>query len=328
MLKMGGKQAKELAEELAKTIIARILLIVKSEQFFGNIYTVLLVEGGTDEFFVNKLEIQNFKCIAISDVRTAEEELMKSYYNYCKEKQSDNKRVARRDVLNTVNVLNDKHKNIAGFYGLIDKDFTTDKSDKIILVTPTHDLETLLLSTDEEIFDENIKEAFEISRHVAYLIGKVEKYLQDHGYIYRKLQDNDYRDIIPIQKRQLRLDDVMYLKDLTDFARLLDVLIDENNDDKLRIIREVSQNISNIEIDGYSDNDIYNIANGHDIANIMKLLCKEDIDKFIKSHNAEVHKKRDVEYAIIAKYNLSNFKNSPLYKDMTKIRLTPTTITE
>ena len=312
---MGAKQAKELAEELAKTIIARILLIMKSEQFFRNIDAVLLVEGSTDEFFVSRLKIQNFECIAISDVKTAEEKLMQSYYNYNKEKQIDKKRNARRDVLNTVDVLNDKYKHIAKFYGLIDKDFTTDTSDKIIFVTPTHDLETLLLSTDDKIFDENIKEAYEISIHVAYLIGKVEKYLQDHGKIYRKLQDNDYRDIIPIQKRQLRLDDVMYLKDLTDFSRLLDVLIDENNDDRLRIIREVSQNISNIEIDSYGNDDIYDIANGHDIANIMKLLCKEDIDNFIKSHNAEAHD-RDVEYAIIAKYDMNNFRNTPLYIDL------------
>ena len=319
---MGSKRAKELAEELAKTIIARILLIMKSEQFFRNIDAVLLVEGGTDEFFVSRLKIQNFECIAISDVKTAEEKLMQSYYNYNKEKQIDKKRNARRDVLNTVDVLNDKYKHIAKFYGLIDKDFTTDTSDKIILVTPTHDLETLLLSTDDKIFDENIKEAYEISIHVAYLIGKVEKYLQDHGKIYRKLQDNDYGDIIPIQKRNLGLNDVRFLIELTDFEILLDKSIDENNDNLWRIRTDVSNYISNIEIDSYGNDDIYDIANGHDIANIMKLLCEEDIDRFVRSYNARAHD-RDVEFAIIAKYNMNNFRNTPLYNGMVRRELIP-----
>ena len=318
---MYNKRGEKRARELAKTIIARIILITNSEQFSKSTDAVLLVEGTTDEAFINRLNIENVRCIPITGVKTAEEALKDNSDSYRQEKQNNKKRsYAKQDVENTVKVLNDQYKNRMKSYGLVDKDFEAPFKTEHIFVTPTHDLETLLLSTDKTIFKtpEHIQESLKISLYIAYLIGSVENFLRINGHRYKKLTSDDYEKIIA--KSKINLSELTDLTDLIDLEKLVDLSIEGS--DKSGIKRKIAQSgILDIEIDGICDKDLYDIANGHDILDIMEFLCASQIKEFVESYKK--HECRYKEFAVIHMYDLNAFKSCPLYKDMKKSGLIP-----
>ena len=284
----------------------------------------LLVEGRTDEKFIGKLNVENLKCIAIGPISQA-----RGYILYENEKYrntpidwefiiDDN---SKQSILNIV-----KKQDKKDIYGLVDKDFDATEDiqtyHKNVLVTFTHDLETLLLLTDKTIFEkpENITESLDNALYLSYLIGKVKKYLKKI-YRLKSLQNTDYENIINIHDVSINL------------IELINRLIEERRDhnplkqnEKLQLERELKNAISIDMDDVLYMNDLYDIANGHDISNILKLLCEPQINVFVESYNPEGYGDKAVEFAIINKYNPKSFKNCPLHKDMIRKGLVPTAI--
>lgn len=298
-----------------KLVDAHILLKISGGRYKPD-DIFLLVEGITDKEFVERLNIKKVQCIAIGTILEAD----------CALKGNKEKPNNKKVILDVI-----KGKTGQNCYGLVDKDFDSERRiqeyHKNVLVTPTHDLETLLLSTDKKIFEapEMIKESFDIALYVAYLVGCVDKYLLNNGYRYRKLQNDDLEKIIttPVKK----LTEITDLTELVNFDNLIDLSIDES--DKTGIRRKIKQeHILDVEIDDIGEKELYETANGHDIANIIRLLCKDCISDFIKGHNHFRSTKldRNIEFAIIGKYDLSMFKICKLYKEMSKKGLKPTNI--
>lgn len=299
----------------------------------ASIKIYLLVEGSTDEEFIERLNIKDLMCIGIGPAREARERQLEQKRKFEKdEKYSsvpikwsyDIKKMNKASIKNIV-----EHQHQEGFYGLVDKDFDTPQKIQAyhenIMVTPKHDLETTLLSTDEAIFGlpEYIKTSFENALRLAYSIGVVNKYLFKEGYRKLSLECiehkhiNDYEHVIDIQEQEIKL------KELIRF-----MIKDENKPSE----QEIEDFVGNIYDDGLIDftnnmiikkKDLYDVANGHDIANIMKLLCKDTIAEFIKKHNATQHGYRAIEFAIIDKYNLTKFVKSPLYKELVNRKFIP-----
>lgn len=277
---------------------------------FLGINTFLLVEGITDAAFVDKLNIRKTQCIPLGDVLDSNKCIKEAYKSFFTDNKINPNLVvpeAKNAVLNVV--MSKIREGFKTFYGLVDKDFTDNKSKGNIFVTPTHDLETLLLSTTN-IFteNENIKKSFEDSCHLAYLIGVVKRYLLSR-YKLPKLKCNDYKQIIKITEKKIDLAELINKlrnneKELSDF-------------EKSRLKREIEQ--SNILCAGkVPEKYIYDIANGHDILNIMALLCEAEINALVRKHETDDHIHVKVELAVIEEYNIKSFKQSPLYSDMTK----------
>ena len=208
------------------------------------------------------------------------------------------------------------------FYGLVDKDFTQDESKENIMVTPTHDLETLLLKTDKTIFlsPEDMKKSYKDARYLAYLIGVVKQYLRP-TYNLKSLQVNekeginDYKQVIDIDDKKIKLRELI--------ERLINGTLTKGEYEKLKKDIENSKIMDVSKKKVVTHDKSFDIINGHDISKILKLLCKNQVDKFIKQYNTENHK-CDVEFAIIGAYKLAEFNNSLLHNDLKARGLIPT----
>ena len=265
----------------------------------------LLVEGTTDKEFIEKLGVEKLQSIPVGTIIEDEYRL----------KRNEKKPYAKPAILDTV-----REKNKENFFGLVDKDFATEEDinnyHEHILVTPTHDLETFLLSTDNDIFKEpdNITEDLKDALYYAYLIGIIKKRMIE-GEIYYK-NNNNFEDV---------LGEEIKLRDLIEF------LIDESKGITIRKILELEREIKKdipVDKDGFitlykedviHNKDLYDIANGHDILNIMKSLCEKQIKRLIDAYHTEDHRDRAVEFAVIERYNFGVFERSKFFKDMKKL---------
>lgn len=274
----------------------------------------LVVEGPTDERFINRLDIKDLKCSSVFRAKKGGDAIYEALKNFIDNYQNDVK--SNKVIVKNIVEKFSKEKNYPfdriKLYGLIDKDFDALVTGKYILVTPTHDLETLLLKTDKTIFEkpEDITESLKDALYLAYLIGKVEYLIQENGYRYKKMEnDDDYRAIIENRRIKIRLADI-----------IIEKLMER---DELWLKQIIKKEILKIDI-SETPEDLYEIANGHDILKIMRLLCESEINQFIKDQYAQKHKNNPVEFAVISKYNLKEFKDCPLYQDMLAKGFVPT----
>lgn len=303
---------------------ARILLLVDFQKF-RNLEIALLVEGSTDNAFVNKLKIKNLICIPVDDYSRANAEIRNFADNFRKDEENvmPRRRISnsRRDVEDVTILLRQSGKQDVQYFGLVDKDFTSEKSHENILVTPTHDLETLLFKTQPDIFEapENITEDFKKAIYLAYLIGMVKQYSREYLF-------ND--NLCEIVKYYNKHQNAVPFPFETFIELVVRELIEKRKDgQELQQNEKLQQgqylcekNILTDECD-YMEavlkrNDLYNIANGHDVLNIMALLCENQINNLVAIYDTKRHRYTKKEHAVIEKYDIRRFAGCSLYKDM------------
>lgn len=287
-----------------ETALANIVL--KLANFVDRNYNqLLIVEGTTDKQFMNKIVKNNVRVEDIPTVINARNVII--HYSDDKKQIFNNKQCI-------IDILNSNMK-LIDIYGLVDKDFDTEENIKKcikltptknkLFITSTHDLETLLISTDLTIFTDyqNLQKRIKTAIYYAYKIGLIKKkiYIPDRE-IYDKLVEI-------IISEDGRYDDSQLLLSQTDKNELKEAYYYEDIDDLL------SEGT-------LSKTDILDIANGHDILAILNILCKEDTNRYIKEAKTESHRNRSFEFAIIKKYNVKYFDSKlQLYRNMRKFNM-------
>ena len=169
----------EKVDKNIKTVLSRIRNDIQTDKFLKRKRSYLLVEGETDKVFIERLtDPERVKCLSMGILSREQDELrtQKQYGNSKEEIINIIYGIAKLHML-----LSDCPKDIDEWplFGLVDRDFDEPMEyagiDKLFF-TDTHDLETLIINTDEEalykigscsISEEDVKKALCLSYQLA-----------------------------------------------------------------------------------------------------------------------------------------------------------------
>ena len=216
-------------------------------------------------------------------------------------------------------------------YGMIDMDFDDpgdNKKTTHLFITDTHDLETLMLSTDDTLLqriegcvisqDDSNKALF-----LAYQLGKLRTFLFD------------YISVKPISAGSKEVD---YSKFIQDGYRLslsaLFSYINQEGEEKLSSAKEkrlIARLLKDKEVKKYTDSsgcwkadlekfdilatpDFWEVVNGHDILALLRYVNADAALKFRKKPSYTLN--RDFEMSLIKAYDMANFKKTRICSDM------------
>lgn len=223
-------------------------------------------------------------------------------------------------------------------YGLIDLDYDSSNGEYLsttrLFVTDTHDLETLLISTDDGILQkieecnisvEDSQKAF----FMAYQIGKIRKALFDVNDTDLSLQvisSGSNREIdYSVFVENYGINVVKMIKYIN---RLNDNCLSQNQEKKLteKVIKDKSMkkylDSNSIwkeswdSFDPLKHSDYWSVVNGHDILSILRYLNRDAARKYSNAGSFSLN--RDFEMDLIDHYDYSALKDTKLYSDMYK----------
>ncbi len=293
---------------------------------------VLMVEGKTDFTFIEPIKSDDTRCLSVAD-------FMKARNAFSTSKTGKQEKYNSKEVIITI------LKHIAYYpeyydfpkgaekwplYGLVDNDF--DNGNALTRVTKlfytdTHDLETLIISTDSELFSkleqctisaDEVKAALYIATQLAayrqaiirngvlnpsnimnpdgtidYMIFTEDNYINNAillDYINKKEEKP-----LPAKKLKKAHKDI-----INDLKKLLD------KDGRWK------KSFDSFEIT--DDSDFWMDINGHDV---LSAICYKNRDAMESFDNESGYKyNRDFELALIGVYNYECFKKTMLYKKL------------
>lgn len=287
----------------------------------------LLVEGQTDRRFLRDILNKDVSCTVVSEYGT----FVGTNFDH------------KKQIINIVCGLpnckkiqpNKAEENSEELYGMIDLDYdsvTQFMSYPKMFVTDTHDVETLIMSTDAGVFKrlekcefhtDEIKKAF----FVAYPIGIV------YSVVHKT------KDLKSINKEKIDYSEFVTNNEIN-ISRMADHIIrkkvKKGTDEKLkklspdRIKEEVdrisknkvikkhsNKGIMMIDLKDFNPNDIndyWKVVNGHVILSLLKYINKNAGEMY--SDRTIQGLDRTFEFAIIKHYDISCFKNTEIYAKM------------
>lgn len=208
--------------------------------------------------------------------------------------------------------------------GMVDKDFDSEmcySQDKNIFVTDTHDLETLMLSTDKSVlkrFDDCPLQDIDIQRSIfrAYQIGVVLPVLHEYKIDTHSISGGDscadYNSFFDGQDR-------------VSLSQLLEYLLRDKRAARSCLLSAAKHKAIRSKFDKehfwnsdlptfYRDvpSDLWKKINGHDVLALIMFFSAAAALKF----NSKSKLNRKFEMAIIEKYKKENFKNTDIYRKM------------
>ena len=218
-------------------------------------------------------------------------------------------------------------------YGLIDMDFDDEyeiQKTNRLFVTDTHDLETLMISSDKGVLnrlencfvsEEESKKAF----YIAYQLGLLRKTI---------IETVDERiSLKPISGWLGEVNYASFLEGYEINVRKLISYINTNNDEPLSKAKEkkvADKLIANkllrkkLNKDGVwdsrwesfdcSDTEVWSVMNGHDILSVLRYISQDAYDSFGDEAFNIVNRK--FEFALIKAYDYSSLSCTDLYKAM------------
>ncbi len=297
--------------------------------------SLLLVEGLTDEKFIKPILKEKVVCKIANKAFGNKQTFEKSASFNCK-----NAIVNVVYGLSKAPKLLDLPKGIGienlVIYGMVDLDFdepdATVLSGENLFVTDTHDLETLLLSTDHELLEHldecsitcmEAKQAF----YLAYQFGFIRQVLHDIcgtelelGIIAGGRQkDINYDSFVE--------GNVINLKKIIEYVaanskktvskekikKLLDKCLKEKAiKKKINNDFQWAEPIEKFEISAIDD--FWKVTNGHDILSIIRFLNKEANEKYSANYSNALNRK--FENDLIKAYNYRSLENTKIYQKM------------
>lgn len=279
---------------------------------------ILLVEGGTDKMFVD----QYIKPEVLSQIGTCT----------FGTKYGSSDRNVKKAIIQIVRGTT-KFKALlripssmqdVEITGMIDRDFDSEtcySHDKNLFVTDTHDLETLMLSTDESVlnqFDDCPLKREDIQRSVfrAYQIGVVLPVLHEYKIDTRSISGGaccaDYNAFFDEEDRVSLLHLLECVLGNKKEAKKFLPSAAKHKTIKSRFNKEHCWNGDLSVFYKNVPNDLWEKINGHDVLALIMLFSAAAALKF----NSKSRLNRKFEMAIIEKYKKENFRNTAVCRKM------------
>jgi len=331
---MAAYNAEEI-KRLANLLAANVRFKLEYSAVANKTRKVLLVEGGTDVKFISNIKTSVVDCLNADHVFNSNASFRTSPTIRVNSKNAIAQLIFGISKFPSPFIAYPGDLDKWDLYGLVDLDcdeLGAGVSLPRLFITDTHDLETLIMSTDESVFD-NIdvcaisKEDVLKSCFVAYQLAKTRELLD--GYF-----DEKTFDLRTISCGSREVDFSSFVNDCKiNIADIANYIV-KNSENVLstpkinqligRIIKEKGikkrftpeglwkQDLSTFDID--SLNDFWTSVNGHDV---LQLIRHYNVDAGHAFHNGDSTKlNRSFELAIIEKYNYSKITATELYKKM------------
>lgn len=290
----------------------------------------VLVEGATDLKFFGKIKKDTVELISVSTILNDVSRLRRT-------SPVSNKSCKKVicDTIYGLSVIPSKIKCQQGatdwlLYGVVDRDFEDFENITItqrLLQTDTHDLETLMLSTDEEAL-QNISEVSfssdEISKAecLAYEMSKLRQQIRNNSNLRVSkftgesgvVEYSEFVDGTDIDAKKA----VSYLTDRDD-KKL------SKNEKNMLVSAIISENRRNIDSNGkftygsaYFDPlfypDFWYDVNGHDLLSALIYVNEDAFYKYYDAKNNGLNRK--FEFDLINAYNVKRITRSTIYRQM------------
>lgn len=223
-------------------------------------------------------------------------------------------------------------------FGMIDLDYDSPTGEYMstprLFVTDTHDLETLLLSTDAGLLQkldecvisaEDSKKAFYIAyqlgvlRQVIYEANNTEltlKPISSGGQNY--VEYSGFTDGYDINLKKM-LDYLNEKNETPISAPKLKKLLEKSASDK-RIKKKINSdytwNSSWEEFESSKVTDFWEVVNGHDILSILRYINQDAAEKYDNKNTFSLN--RDFELDLVNHYEYAALEGTKIYKDMCK----------
>lgn len=324
----------EAINKYVRMLVGNLTFSMDYNQLVNGSKRLLIVEGQTDKKFIEKILNEDVVCLVANKAFGAQKGFGESSFN-CK--------CAIMQVVYgmsklPITFLNNVPKEFEActIFGMIDLDY--DETSKEYLATPrlfvtdTHDLETLLLSTDNGLLQridgcvipsDDSKKAF----YLAYQLGFIRKVIMDVNKEDISLkaisgggsEDVDYAAFIEgneINVRSL----IHYINVQNDNVlsapkekKLTDSVI-SNKKLKKKLDANGTWNARLESFDASNYPDFWEIVNGHDILSLLRYVNMDAADKY--ANRGAFSLNRNFEVDLIENYQYSSLDGTQIYKNM------------
>lgn len=326
-------------EKNINNLVARIKLKNDYHRFLSTPCDVILVEGSTDLKFIERVKSEQLVCIDVGRVMNSNQAFRINQTSNLKFTQSN---VNSKDVICKVikgisqwpSTFLKLPKEIENWniFGIVDLDFEEScQLNKIskLFVTDTHDLETLLISTDDALLNRIIGEDISIEQlqnsfFVAFQMAKIREFLNqfydsdkfDLSAISCGSKDVDFSSFLDVNK--INIDELINYIVGHSNVRLKNPEITKIKDKALKFKYIDSKTglwkseISNFNISTIKD--FWKLINGHDLLQLIQFYCEKAGVMFRNKNSYGLN--RRFEFEIIEKYNYQNFTKTQLYSSL------------
>lgn len=293
---------------------------------------LLIVEGQTDKRFIEKHLEEDVLCVVAN----------KAFGTNAEESQARIK--CKKEIVKIVYGLSKipmllkipKELEKKAVYGMVDLDndnpLSAELSVKRLFVTDTHDLETLIISSDSKIL-QRIKDCAITSEDVqkalylAYQLGKTKEVLFDvseRGFEINSVSAGSTRDIdyaFFVNGYEINVKKIVKyicLKSKSEFSSAKEKKIAERAIVDKRLKKRLNKDgVWNTSWNGFSTSkhdDYWKVVNGHDILSLLRYI---NIDASLKYQDQNIHLlNRAFEMDLIDNYDYRLFVETKLYKKM------------
>ena len=316
-------------QKFINLLSARIHLYDNYFTFSNSSKKLLVVEGSTDKRFLDKSNYLNndVRCIIANDAFGSGNGL-----------SSQNKIIYKNAIVFVVYGLSkipalinypDCLKNCA-VYGMVDMDFDIAAQytqNNCLFITDTHDLETLMLSTDSNLLQgieelsithENVKLAF----FMAYELGMIKRILSEKGITTQPLSNELSFDYFFNRNHLISFPNVMsFINSIS--KSFSPSTLKKKNDEILKKNKKLFDE-NGLWRHPFSNTkplpkDFWSISNGHDILNLLRYI-RPDLSSILHSFSG-AGLNRSFEIKLIDKYNYKAFKTTKLYEKMKREKI-------
>ena len=326
-------------EKLTNLLVTNAKLKLDCSAYTGKNRKLLIVEGETDKIFFEHVKNETVDCIVAERVFNSDSMFRTVSTGRVNCKDSIVKIIYAITKIPSMIVQYPENLDDWDLYGMVDLDDGIDNSVESLprlLVTDTHDLETLLLSTDPTILSRlegcNISAEDTVKAYfVAYQLGIVRKLLS--GYYDSKSFD--------LQKLSCGSEQVnfgAFVKEVKiNLADLINYVTEESSEkyssERIRSILNKTLNgkigkkyfqtngLWKQDITAFDFSSIENfwkIVNGHDILQLLQYYNADVFSAFSRTGKAL---NRGFEVKLIDTYDYSKFRKTKLYGKMKELGL-------
>lgn len=297
--------------------------------YFDASRLLLFVEGPTDKYFIGKYLTHNVDCRPVKDILQSKEVLGQNTQNFnCRQVIVNLCRIKQLAPILEYKL----NENEWPIYGLVDSDNRDDNPQTIntLFFTDTHDLETLILSTDYKILfrisegkisSDDIKKALLLSYQLSVTrevirentssndlsLGSISGSLSNikfNLFVYDN-KINVFKLIHYVNNRNLDKDKINKIIDKV----INNKIISEKVDKKTGNWKGNWKSFDYSKIPNF-----WNIVNGHDILHFLIYQCK--YAKLTFENKNDYPMDRRFEQKLVEKYDYSKFTKTNIYKKM------------
>lgn len=316
-------------------VVSQLKMKLEASAPAGEKVRVLLVEGKTDELFIKEKTDDSVKCFSMGGVLKARRIFLGDA-----DKTPDNCKEAIMQTVYGLNVLpmliDVKGAEKWEVHGIVDRDcenFSTYERSKFLYITDTHDLETLLISSDLGIFDRidgctiplsDLRKAL----FASYQLAISRDALKEVGISVQVLKsgsfDVDFSAFMAGGK--VSLDKMIaYVIEKNPRSSSREVMLKTETDKIIRqILKEkkykryfTQEGEFKESLDYFDETSIpqfWTIVNGHDILALIRYYNESAACKYYGYSASTLN--RDFEVDLIGAYDYERFKQTHLYEDL------------